>query len=164
MLVQIWTYIHVQDMAADFVAGKSDLSADDFKENFLSLRQTYWTRKVKSEKLEELLKNKRPQALPRVPRTQLQPPVQPQNPAQSLPAHMQHQPAPYPVELRRPSEPTPTMSMPAPYAVQPNVSMPHPPSPGHPFSSVPAGYPGYPMRPPQQPPARTQYAPYAHRY
>lgn len=148
-------------MAADFIAGKSDLSADDFKENFLSLRQIYWTRKVKAEKLAELLKNKRPQAHPRVPRNQMQPYVQPQNPAQSLPAHVQHQSAPYPVELRCPSEPTPTLSMPAPYAVPPNVSMPRPPPPGHVFSSVPTSYPGYPMRSSQPP---TPYAPYTHKH
>ena len=163
-------------MASDFVAGKSDLSMDDFKDKFLEMRGTYWMRKVKSEKLDELLKNQRPTPAPRTLRTQPQPQVS-TSPAQSLPPHMAGQ-APYHVEPRRPSEPMPTASMPpraAPYAVQPNVSMPHPPPPGHPFSSIPsypqqaaAGYPqtgypqtGYPARPPMRP-APPPYASYGH--
>lgn len=149
-------------MAADFVAGKSDLPVDSFKDKFLELRQKYWMRKVKAEKLEELLKNQRPTPHPRVPRTQPQPQVQMQNPAQSLPSHMQHQPAPYPVDSRRPSEPVPTMSIPAPYAARTNVPLAQPPPPGHPFSSVPPSYPGYPPRPPQRPPVHSYQ--YGHRY
>ena len=150
-------------MASDFISGKSDLSADDFKDKFLELRQTYWQRKVKSEKLDELIKNQRPTPAPRGPRTIAHPHPVPQNPAQSLPAHVQHQ-TPYPMEPRRPSEPLPTTSMPPPYAAQPNLSMPRPPPPGHPFSSIPPSYPGYPVRPPQRPPVHSSYAPYPHRY
>ena len=147
--------LSLKDMASDFTAGKTDLSADDFKDKFLELRQTYWTRKVKKEKFEEFLKNQRPTAAPRVPRTQPQPVVQPQNPAHSLPAHM-HTQTPYPMELRRPSEPLPsTSSIPPPYASQANVSMP----PGYHHQT-----PGYPVRPPMRPPMQhNQYA-YGHRY
>ena len=157
-------------MASDFVSGKLDLSVDDFKDQFLELRQAYWTRKVKSEKLDELLKNLRPTPAPRGVRTpatatQLQP-LPHQHPAHSLPPHLQTQ-TPYPMEQRRPSEPTPMSSMPPPYAAQANVSMPRPPPPGHPFSSIPPGYrPGYPMTrpPPPRPSVPNSYAPYAHRY
>lgn len=158
-------------MASDFVSGKSELAVDDFKDQFLKLRQSYWTRKVKSEKLDELLKNQRPTPAPRGPRTPVsmapQPhQVPPQNPAHLLPAHLQTQ-APYPVEPRRPSEPSPMSSMPPPYAAQANVSMPRPPPPGHPFSSVPPSYrpvAGYPVRPPPRPPMHNSYTPYTHRY
>ena len=158
-------------MASDFVSGKSDLSSDDFKDQFLELRQAYWMRKIKNEKLDELLKNQRPTPAPRGPRTPItaaQPhPLPPQHPAQSLPPHLQSQ-ALYPVESRRPSEPSPMSSIPPPYAAQSNVSMPRPPPPGHPFSSMPPGYQpaGYPITrpPPLRPSVHNSYAPYAHRY
>lgn len=156
-----------QNMASDFIAGKSDLSVDDFKDQFLELRQAYWMRKVKSDKLDELLKNQRPTPAPRGARTPVTPtqpqPLPPQNPAQSLPAHLQPSQAPYPVEPRRGSQPTP----PPPYARRGPVSMPRLPPPGHPFSSMPPGYqPGYPMTrpPPPRPSAHNSYTPYPHRY
>ena len=42
----------------DFLAGKT--TCDDFKEKFLQLRTTHWLMKVKTEKLDELQKNRRP--------------------------------------------------------------------------------------------------------
>lgn len=155
-------------MASDFIAGKSEFSADEFKDRFFELRQTYWMRKVKTDKFEELLKNQRPTPAPRVPRTQPpQPNVQDQNPAQSLPAHMQHH-APYPAESRRTSEPI--SSMPPPYSVGSSMPMPRLPPPGHPFSSIPPSYghqpgpsAGYPARPPPRP-GHGPYASYGHRY
>lgn len=161
----------IQNMASDFMSGKSDLSVEEFKDQFLELRRTYWMRRVKCEKLDELIKNQRPTPAPRAPRTpvaaqpQLAVPSQ-QHPSHSLPAHFQQQAAPYPIEPRRPSEPTPLSSMqPPPYSAQPNVSMPCVPPPGHPFSSIPPSYhQGYPSRPPLRPPVLSSYTPYQHRY
>ena len=148
----------VQDMASDFIAGKSDLSADDFKENFLELRQTYWMRKVKQEKIEELLKNQRPTPAPRAVRTQ----PHPVDPAHSVPTHLH---PPYPMDARRPSDPVPGSSVPPPYSTHAAVSMPRPPPPGHPFSSIQPSYPGsYPSRQPMRPPGQSSYASYSHRY
>lgn len=44
----------------DFIAGK--ITCADFMERFAQLRTAYWLRKVKTEKLNELQKDRRPSA------------------------------------------------------------------------------------------------------
>ena len=137
-------------MADKYVAGLSEMSMDSFVTDFQEKRTLYWLRKVKAEKMEELLKNMRPVAAPRSPRTSRQPnppyvaamPGGPRpNPAQSLPPphHM-----PYPPDPRRPSNPG--VSMPPYHQGGPQMPMPQ----GHPFPA--AAFSSYYRPPAAQPP------------
>lgn len=145
------------------------MPVDQWLESVIRQRQLYWLRKVKAEKMEELVKQKQPRPMPRSPRvpragpeTSMPPylaPLPQQNPTHSLPAHMQPQP-PYPTDTRGALNPSPAASLP-PYQ-PPQMSMPQPSMPpGHPFPHA-AFTPYQPRSPgqyPRQPPPRP--APYA---
>lgn len=166
-------------MADRYVSGSSDMNYDAFVSEFQAQRMLYWLRKVKAEKMEQLLKNMRPVAAPRSPRPghpSVNPPylapmtgnsIHPNTSSHSLPVST-HQP-PYP-----PHNPHPSHSMhPMPAQHDPrrmsNPAQSMPPYPqhvsqmpapqGHPFPAAaftgyPGVTPGYP--PPQQPTRPTQ--------
>lgn len=120
-----------EDLASDFVGGKLSLSLEEFQEKFFKDRTLYWLRRVKSEKMKELLAGYRPTPSPRTLRST---PSSGKSPApmQSLPP----QPTPgYPTSQS-------TASLP-PYPSN-NVSMPTP-NPG-PFPAA-AYARGPPIRP-----------------
>lgn len=109
------------------------MSVSEFSEEFLKLRTQYWLRKVKAEKMEDLLKNRQPKAAPRQPRVGGPPapyraPFQSSNPMHSLPVVG---PPHYPPDSRRVSDPP----APAPYPPGPS-SMPQPHPTGHPFPAA----------------------------
>ncbi len=58
-------FSNIQDFAADFIGGKSSLSLEEFSEEFVKQRTLFWLRKVKAEKMKELLANYRPTPMPR---------------------------------------------------------------------------------------------------
>lgn len=135
----------------DYVAGKTELTLEAFQEEFLKLRTEYWLRKVKAEKMDELLKNRIPMPAPRSPRIHHVPP--PSDPARSLPTS-----APYPADARR--MPDPSASLPPYSSTSPTgrgMPLPRLPPPGHPFTpnyaspyhQGPVG--SYPNRPPPAP-------------
>lgn len=135
-----------ENMAADFIGGKSSLNLAEFEEKFMQDRTLYWLRKVKVEKMKELLLNYRPTPSPRTARSLptstppaiasvSSPPYPGSSPMQSLPA--QHQSPGYPVGL-------PTASLP-PYP--PTNAMPAPQKVTHPFAYTP-----YPNAAPARPP------------
>ena len=154
-------------MADNYVSGSSEMSLDSFVSDFQEQRSLYWLRKIKAEKMDQLLKNMRPVPAPRsskqnaVSPPYISPMPTPRHP-QSLPSSSAHQPYPVgPLHSIPPSHPdprrtsNPAHSMP-PYP-QRSPQMPVPPAQGHPFpaaafSSYPSGgvTQGYP--PPQQRP------------
>ena len=148
-------------MAADFVGGKSPLSVEEFTESFIKQRTLYWLRKVKSEKMKELI---RPVPVPRTvhkhtPTTTSPIPTSYSTPLQSLPPQHSQPPS------RRPE---PSSSLP-PYPPQPRMPMPQGGMGGMP---MPRG--GMPI--PQRVPVNSYYgagfansvpvrpAPYANRF
>ena len=154
-------------MADRYVAGLSEMSCDRFVAGFHEQRTLYWLRKVKAEKMEELLKNMRPVAAPRSPRPS-QPPTNPPYvapmpgvpqashslPTASIPAHYPHPTHSVPPRHRVSN---PAQSMPPYHPSMPQMPMPQPQGPhqGHPFPAAAfTGYQppsGYPPRPPAQP-------------
>lgn len=129
-------FLPSQELGDSYLSGKSEMSVSEFSEEFLKLRTQYWLRKVKAEKMEDLLKNRQPKAAPRQPKVGGPPPrppapyrapFQPSNPMQSLPVVG---PPHYPPESRRVSDPAP-----APYPPGPS-SMPQPHPTGHPFPAA----------------------------
>jgi len=149
------------------------MSVDNFTKEFLDQRTQYWLRKVKAEKMVELLRNKQPKPIPRSPRNARAPPVKPapylsplahSTPAQSLPASGT---APYPPGNRRVSDPAPT-----PYPPGPSI-MPQPAPPtGHPFPAAaftpyqpqPHHSAHYPNHPPPHPPYSGRSPQYSYRW
>ena len=140
----------------NFIAGKSELPLQEFHAEFIKQRSQYLLRKVKAEKLDELLKNRIPVPAPRT-RTH----KNPSNPVQSLPT-------PYPPDSRRMPDPAASLQ---PYSASPRGSsggmpVPHFPPPGHPFT------PGYAAYSPQnmagsyqnRPPPIPGYSYNQHRY
>ena len=139
-------------MASEFIGGKSTLSLEDFQEDFIKQRTLYWLRRVKSEKMKELLQNSRPIPAPRKAHTSASalpaanvattnPP-----PVQSLPpqhAHPSSSPG-YPSE--------PTASLP-PYPSRPVMPMPQQQHQAGPFPA--AAYTSYrnPAPPVARPPS-----------
>ena len=149
------------------------MSCDTFLADFQEQRTLYWLRKVKAEKMEELLKKNRPVPSPRSPRTPRQPVIPPYiapmpgtHHAQSLPTSSLQTPYPpgppvmsnpsrsIPPDSRRMSNPA--QSMPPYHPRLPQMPMPQPPGPpqGHPFPA--AAFSGYHPHPPGMP---TPYPP-----
>lgn len=128
-------YMHsdplLQDLASDFVGGKSSLSLEQFQDEYLKQRTLYWLRKVKVEKMKELLQNYRPTAAPRTVHSTTastsQPPA-PQgasnftSPLHSLPAQQQHPP---PQGSSPGYPPNPSSSLP-PYPQHSHMPNPNP--------------------------------------
>lgn len=147
-------------MADRYVAGSSDLDCDVFVADYQKKRTLYWLRKVKAEKMEELVKNMRPVAAPRSPRhsrEHITPPYVAPMPGHSLPPTV-HQ-TPYP------PGPNPAHSIPPGPRKMSAPVYSTPPAPGHsihvphdprrmsnPTHSMPP-YPRVAMPHPHQPPA-----------
>ena len=137
----------LQELADKYLSGKP---VDDFVEEFMRLRSQYWLRKVKAEKMDELIRSQHPS-----PRSR---PKRPPNPV-IRPPYVSPMPVPHPAHSLPPSQArspgrSPAQSLP-PYAHQP---MPQPPV-NHPFPAA-AFTPYQPPRPPQQP-AHPGYYPHA---
>ena len=152
----------LQEMADRYVSGLTDMNSDAFVSEFQGQRTLYWLRKVKAEKMEQLLKNIRPVAAPRSPRPShpsANPPylapmqgnaLHTSTSSHSLPASSYHQP-PYPPN---PHPGNSVYSM----APQPDTRRMSNPHPGHSvYSMVPQpdtrrmSNPAQPMPPyPQQ--------------
>ena len=140
-------------MASDFVSGKLSLSLEEFQEQFVKQRTLYWLRKVKAEKMKELLMNYRPTAAPRhnLPAaTSSTAPYPTPSPLHSLPVHQQH--PPHSSSSSSPGyPPDPSSSLP-PYPAGQSAM----PAPG-PGRAGPFAYtPGFPKQS-----APTRPAPYA---
>ena len=148
------------------------MSVDEFSDEFLKLRTQYWLRKVKAEKMEDLLKNRQPKAAPRPqkvggppprPPAPYRAPYQPPNPMYSLPVAG---PSHYSPD-RRVSDPAPA---PAPYPSGPSP-MPQSHPTGHPFPAAaftpynPQHHPSphYPNYRPPHPPYSSRPPPYGYR-
>lgn len=131
---------------ADFVGGKSSLNLEEFSEEFVKQRTLYWLRKVKAEKMKELIANYRPTPLPRTtaPATSVPNSTSYTSPLHSLPPH--HDSG---------HLPDPTVSLP-PYPNQVRMPQPQVPS-GGPFPS--AAYTPYPSKQPPPRPAARQMPP-----
>lgn len=151
-------------MADGFVAGLSELRCDAFVADFQEKRMLYWLRKVKAEKMEELVKNIRPVAAPRSsqnPREHITPPyVAPlSGAAQSLPTTVNQTPyPPGPNPVHSIADPR-RMSTPV-YSIPPGHSAHAPPGPHAPSGPRRASNPAHSMPPyharmphPQGPPA-----------
>ena len=142
------------------------MSLEDWAEEFKKQRVLYWLRKVKTEKMEELLKKKQPKPAPRSPRANkptesIHPPYLAPlstSPAQSLPVSANlHPPYPAPRRISEPGQSLPQYQMPQPM----------PPSSMHPFPAAAftsyhpqPSNPPYPGRP--QPPRPSPYG--GHRF
>ena len=147
-------------MASDFVAGKSSLSLEEFQEEFVAQRKLFWLRKVKTEKMKELLLNYRPTPSPRnihksssenqMTSSNAQPPPYP-SPLQSLPVQHAHSSTGYPD-----SSPS---SLP-PYPPRSSMPVPSRPTANQPFPA--AAYTPYNSVPPQRPPAYAGPGPNRH--
>jgi len=131
----------LQDFAADFIGGKSTLNLEEFSEEFVKKRMLFWLRKVKAEKMRELLANYRPTPMPRasMPSTS----SMPMSPGNSFPSPTGSYPP------QRFSDPAASLP---PYPQNSSSGMPNPQSsmgPRGPFtaasySSVPASMPTRP--------------------
>lgn len=132
----------------DFINGKSSMSLEEFEEEFVKQRTLFWLRKVKSEKMKELLLNYKPTPAPRTihnctsdsSMTSNTPPY-PNSSSPSLHS--------LPPQSRAQSLPDPAASLP-PYPNQPG-SMPSPDRSSLPFPA--AAYTSYPKPVPVRPPA-----------
>lgn len=122
----------MQDLAADFVGGKSSLALEEFQEKFIELRTLYWLRKVKTEKMKELVANIRPTPAPRTfhNTTGFLPPLQ------SLPAQ---------------SNPSPGYSQEPASSLPPYPSQSTMPVPNNPFPAAAYTKPGPPKPAPYVP-------------
>jgi hypothetical protein len=167
-----------EEMADRYVAGLSEMNCDAFVADFQEQRTLYWLRKVKAEKMEELLKNMRPTAAPRSPRPAISPATPPYiapmpgipQPSRSFPTASIPTPYPHPGHSVPPRHrgSNPAQSMPPYHPRMPQMSMPQPqpqgPPQGHPFPAAaftgyqPPGVPtGYPPRPPPHPAPYSSY-------
>ena len=153
-----------QELADTFIAGTSDLNMEKFAVEVHEQRVLYWLRKVKAEKMEGLLKSRRPTPVTRSPqpsRAQVNPPYlspmpnsHPPPPTHSLPPTSHA--VSYPHDPRRPSDPG--QSMPPYYQAAPRMPMPSMAPTRHPFPAAAFSY----YRPPQQPyPGPNKPAPYS---
>lgn len=107
---------------ADFVGGKTSLGLEDFSESFIKQRTLYWLRRVKAEKMRELMASYRPTPLPRtaVPTTTIHNSTSHTSPLHSLP----------PQHMLPPSHLSdPTVSLP-PYPARGGMPQPQIPSSG----------------------------------
>ena len=157
----ILTVCSPQQLADSYISGSSQISADEFVTQFQEKRMLYWLRKVRAEKMEELLKNIRPVPTPRSPRPSsakpaIPPPYIAPMPAHSLPVSAAHHHPPYPHGPMQPHMTRPNQSM-APYPHQvPQMPMPG----GHPFPHAAfAGYSG--QVPPRYPTPQQHPHPYS---
>lgn len=163
-------FCYIQEMADQYVSGSSDMNCDAFVSEFQKQRMLYWLRKVKAEKMDQLIKNFRPVAAPRSPRPSRQnvdppylSPMPQATPAlHSLPVSTPQAPYPHnphPAQSIPPHHDPRRMSNPAQSMPPYPQHLPQMPVPqGHPFPA--AAFTGYP--PPQRP-ARSPY-PYGTSY
>lgn len=160
----------MQELADSYVSGTSDISSDDFVTQYQEKRTLYWLRKVRAEKMEELLKNIQPVAAPRSPRPRASVPAPYVAPmSHSLPVSTHHHPS-YPQGPAPPGYshvPNPAQSI-HPYHHQAPTRMPMPqpgvPPQGHPFNPA-ASYARYPGQMPYPPRPVPPYGSYhANRY